>query len=296
MINSQHELIKILEDYIQNHNNNKRIALSKKYPILKTPILFIKKKLKKITNIKKPIAKTKSQTPFSCILARHQSVLRRTLGDSDPRLQEQKITNLKKASEHLNGLIIQPGEIFSFWESIGEPSYGRGFVNGMLLSNGKVLEGAGGGLCQMANLLMWLFLHVPVEIVERYHHSLDVFPDSGRTIPFGSGATVMYNFIDLQIKNTLPVPLQLSVWEDGKYLKGRILSPRPLASKWHVVEKNHCFVMNNHKWFRYNEIWQAEYTKGIFQKEKLIFKNFAPILYAISTEYIEANGYTHYII
>lgn len=275
---------------LHHHLSPKRTALSKKYPFLKKPILAIKKHWRSLKNLQKPISKRKQQEMFSSILVRHQSVLRRRLGDSNPRLQEQKVINLQKAAEKLNRLVIHPGEIFSFWESVGPPTYSNGFVDGMLLSGGKVVEGAGGGLCQMANLLCWMFLHLPVEIVERYHHSLDVFPDSGRVIPFGSGATVMYNFLDLQIKNTLSVPLQLNIWVEEKYLKGRILSPQHLPSKWHVEEKEHCFVEHNENWFRYNQIWQTEKKQGKEINSVQVFENFAPVMYAINKDEFEQNG------
>ncbi|MFJ8513275.1 VanW family protein [Lysinibacillus xylanilyticus] len=51
----------------------------------------------------------------------------------------------------------------------------------------KVKTGVGGGICQLANLLYWMALHTPLIVTERHHHSFDPFPDSGRTLPFGSG-------------------------------------------------------------------------------------------------------------
>ena len=92
------------------------------------------------------------------MLARHQSLLRRRLGDSSPRLQEQKIVNLQQAVKKLDGIVIKPGEIFSLWHIVGKPSYRAGYVDGMLLSNGKVVEGLGGGMCQLSNFLFWIFL------------------------------------------------------------------------------------------------------------------------------------------
>ncbi len=53
--------------------------------------------------------------PFTC--KKHQSLLRRKLGNSDPKLQENKITNLKIASSKIDGVIIKPGETFSFWKT-----------------------------------------------------------------------------------------------------------------------------------------------------------------------------------
>ena len=126
------------------------------------------------------------QLPFTC--KRHQSLLRRRLGNSDPQLQENKITNLKIACPTIDGILIKPKQTFSFWRQLGEATAEKGYAEGMQLSRGEVVRGVGGGLCQLANLLYWMSLHTPLEIVERHHHSFDPFPDENRTLPFGSGA------------------------------------------------------------------------------------------------------------
>jgi vancomycin resistance protein VanW len=224
-------------------------------------------------------------------VARHQSLLRRKLGESDPRLQDQKIINLRQAVKKLNGIIIQPRHIFSLWKIIGKPKYKNGYVDGMLLSNGKVVEGLGGGLCQLSNFLFWIFLHAPVEIVKRYHHSMDVFPDSGRTLPFGSGATILYNFIDLKLKNISTCPLQLKIWLTDNHLKGQILSPQPLPQKFHAFEKNHRFIKRGDKYFRFNQIYREEKIHGKSLKIEKITTNFAPTLYKVTDEYLQKNNF-----
>ena len=101
--------------YIYNFEDSKRIALSRKYPFLKQPIIFLRHKLRDIQNFFDFQSKYKRKKDFfDCVVARHQSVLRRRLGDSNPKLQEQKIINLKKAVQQLNGIVIQPNHIFSF--------------------------------------------------------------------------------------------------------------------------------------------------------------------------------------
>jgi len=204
---------KEIAEFISNYENPKRIAFSSKYSFLKKPIIFLRHKTRSIQNFFDFRIKYKRENVFfDCVVTRHQSVLRRKLGDSNPKLQEQKIINLEQAVKRLNGVIIQPNCIFSFWKIIGKPKYENGYVDGMFLANGKVIEGLGGGLCQLSNFLHWIFLHAPFETIERYHHSMDVFPDSGRTLPFGGGATILYNFIDLKAKNTSIYPLQLKIW------------------------------------------------------------------------------------
>ena len=174
-----------------------RRALSARFPFFKKSIIKTRQIIKKGKNISSPQLKIKhAKTYHPCVLARHQSVLRRQLGDSDPRLQEAKIINLQQAIKKLDKLIIPAGQTFSYWHNLGRPSRQKGYVNGMLLANGRVTEGLGGGLCQLSNFLFWILMHCDTSVKERYHHSLDVFPDSGRSLPFGSGATVLYNFID----------------------------------------------------------------------------------------------------
>ena len=72
----------------------------------------------------------------------------------------------------------------------------------------------------MSNLIYWLTLHTPLTVIERHRHDYDVFPDSGRTQPFGSGATCVYNYIDLQIKNNTGQPYQLKLEITGDHLSG----------------------------------------------------------------------------
>jgi vancomycin resistance protein VanW len=286
-----------LAKLIATYEKPSRKAVSTQLPVLKKPIILTRrfaKKVQNITNLK--IARKKSAVFFVCVIARHQSVLLRKLGDSEERLQKNKITNLKRACEDLNGLIIKPRKIFSLWETIGQPTYHRGYVDGMLLANGKVVEGVGGGLCQLSNLLCWLLLHADTKIVERYHHSLDVFPDSGRVLPFGSGATCLYNFVDLKIKNSGKQPLQLKIWVTDKHLKAQLLSPEPAREKLSLQEKNHAFIKKGKKFFRYNEIWRTKKIEGKESGRELIFQNFAPVLYKINEKEIKGNGYEFFEI
>jgi len=277
---------------IYNFENPTRIAFSRKHPGLKKPIIFLRHKTRDIQNLMDFRIKNKKRKDFfECITARHQSILIRKLGDSNPRLQNQKILNLKVAIQLLDGIVIEPGRIFSFWKILGKPTYKKGYVDGMLLSNGKVIEGVGGGLCQLSNFLFWIFLHTPIEIVERSHHSIDAFPDSGRTLPFGGGATILYNFIDLKVKNISKYPLQLKIWLTENHLKGQILSPQPIPEKFHVFEKNHFFIKRSEKYFRYNEIYREIKIDGKIKKTEKITTNFAPVIYEVTDEYLQKNNF-----
>lgn len=142
-------------------------------------------------------AKTRVMQIYIHTCKKHQSLLRRKLGTSDPQLQENKITNLRLSIRAMDGIVIRPGETFSFWRLVGRTTVRKGYLEGLQLSKGGVRTGVGGGLCQLANLLNWMALHSPLEVVERHHHSFDPFPDEQRVLPFGSGASVFFNYIDL---------------------------------------------------------------------------------------------------
>ncbi len=216
------------------------------------------------------------------VIARHQSLLLKKLGDNNEALQIQKIKNLDIAAKSIDGIVIQPGQTFSYWYSIKRPQKKHGYVDGMLLSQGKVIAGIGGGLCQLSNLLYWLCLHGPFEIVERSHHSYDVFPDSGRVLPFGSGATVFYNYVDLVVKNISTEPQQLHIWLTDRHLKGQILSTTAASNKFSVHEENHYFVHWHKHWYRYNELYRDYLDRGKLVKSELITTNLAPVLYPVS--------------
>ncbi len=270
----------------------KRTALSKQYPFIQKPILFVRHTSRTISNIlDSKIRCYQTEDFLPMVVARHQSVLRRRLGDSDLELQEQKITNLKQAIKHLDGVVIEPGKIFSLWKLIGKPTYDKGYVDGMLLANGAVIPGLGGGLCQLSNFLYWIFLHTSMQTIERYHHSMDVFPDSGRTLPFGGGATILYNFIDLKLENISNQPLQLKIWLTDTHLKGQVLTTKRIPEKYHIIEKNHCFVKRGDIYFRYNEILKECRVNGEIQSTEYVTTNFAPVLYKVTPEYIQENNF-----
>lgn len=172
----------------------------------------------------------------------HRTPLLRQLRNVDMQLQYNKITNLKLAGACINGLILKPGETFSFWRLVGNPTERKGYLAGMVLNNGGFYADTGGGLCQMSNLLYWITLHTPLTVTERWRHNYDVFPDSNRTQPFGSGATVTYNYIDLQLKNETDKDYQLLVWLDSQYLYAEWRSTSPSEYSYEVYEADHMII------------------------------------------------------
>jgi len=215
------------------------------------------------------------------VVFKHSSVLVRKLEGVDLQLQHNKVKNLKIVSEILNGLLIQPGEKFSLYKLVGKPTIRRGFVNGLELSRGKMKGEIGGGLCQIANMLHWMILHTDMDVVERHHHSVDIFPDSGRKVPFGTGATLFYNFKDFVFQNNTNKSYQLVIFTDDDYLQGRILSSFEDPESYKVFEEAHCFEKNGNDYFRMNQIWRENLKTG---EKKMLFSNKYKTLYTPSVE------------
>lgn len=217
----------------------------------------------------------------------HESILLRKLGTADMRLQQNKRTNLRIASSKIDGVVIRPGETFSFWRLVGWPTAGKGYVNGMLLSNGKVLEGIGGGLCQSANLLYWMALHSPLTVSERHRHSYDIFPDSGRVLPFGTGAAVYYNYVDLQFFNPTNITFQINIGVDETHLHGEIRSDALVPTSYKIIERDHRFLQSaqSGKVFRENTIYRQTFDKrtGNMIADDLLYKNHCKTLYQLPT-------------
>jgi len=230
----------------------------------------------------KKFARHKSVSKLPFRVKKHQSVLIRKLGDSDIQLQYNKVTNLKIAIKKLNGIIIRPNETFSFCKLVGLPTKHKGYLPGMQLSFEEARAGIGGGLCQIANLLNWLALHSPLEIVERHHHSFDPFPDNGRVLPFGSGATIFYNYIDLRFKNDTAYTFQINLWLSKKCLEGELRINKELNYSYHVFERDHKFLKVGNEFYRKNEIWRnriSKYEGGKILDSELIIKNYAKVKY-----------------
>lgn len=220
--------------------------------------------------------------PLQVLVFQHETPLLRKLKDVDMYLQHNKVTNLQLAAAKINGLVLLPGETFSFWKTVGAPTARKGYLEGLVLERGKLSKGVGGGLCQMGNLLYWMALHSPLTVTERWRHSYDVFPDEARVLPFGSGATLSYNYIDLQLRNETPHPVQLHVWLSETHLHGEICTDTPFSERYEVLEKEHLIRHEpNGSYSRHNRIARRVFSvaSGELLREEWVAENHALMMY-----------------
>ena len=199
------------------------------------------------------------------------------------RLQRNKVENLKIVVQCLNGVVIRPGESFSFCRLVGKPTAKRGFLEGMELSMGKAQAGIGGGICQMANLLNWLVMHSPLTVTERSSHSFDPFPDLNRSIPFGTGCAIFYNYIDFRFRNETERAFQVKLWMDGEQLWGELVSDEEIGETYKVFEEDHAFVKEGAQWYRSNVIMRRVMVRrgGKFLRNEEVKRNFVRVMYEV---------------
>ena len=108
-----------------------------------------------------------------------------------------RTTNLRIACRKINDKVVLPGETFSYNKTLGERTPAAGYKNAKVYENGEVVDGIGGGICQISSTLYNSVLKANMDIVERRNHQ---FVTS--YTPAGRDATVVYGLTDFKFKNT----------------------------------------------------------------------------------------------
>ena len=197
--------------------------------------------------------------------------------------QENKVFNLKLAAKPLNNLIICPGETFSFWKSIRYADKDTPYKDGLVVADGKLQTLPGGGLCQMSNLLFWLFLHTPLTIIERHGHMVKDFPDPPSDIPIGVDATVSEGWLDLKVRNDTDRTFQIVISFDETNINGRILTDTLLTANYRITNGKPLYYQKNGKTFEEVDIIQEHIslTDGKCISSKLLYRNCCEIGYQL---------------
>lgn len=115
-----------------------------------------------------------------------------------------RTTNLKLASDKINGTVLMPGEVFSYNTIVGERTIAAGYKNAAIYENGRVVDGLGGGICQVSTTLYNSVLLSNLEVVERTNHMFLTTYAEG-----GLDATVAYGSLDFRFKNNRSYPIKI---------------------------------------------------------------------------------------
>lgn len=135
-----------------------------------------------------PDAPEEPEAPEQQIIGQYQAI-----SQSEDAARAQ---NIRLAADAIDGVVIEPGGVFSFNEVVGDSSAERGYQEAPVIRNGKVAVGDGGGICQVSTALYIAAVKADLDIVERHPHS--VVSDYA---PIGLDATIVYGQIDLRIRN-----------------------------------------------------------------------------------------------
>ena len=227
-------------------------------------------------------ARERTGDALPVVVYQHKSLIRRRLGNVNMQLQENKATNLALAVTHIDGLLIHPGETMSVWKLIGRTTKRKGYKEGLTIAKGQPSQGIGGGLCQLSNLIHWLILHSELTITEHHHHDgFDLFPDFGRQIPFGTGTSISYNYIDYRIKNETANIYQLRLWVDGEYLCGELRAAEQQPHTFHIHAENEYFSSEQGVVYRNGQVYRDTIDRLTGQRleSQLIRTNHAKVMY-----------------
>lgn len=216
-----------------------------------------------------------------CIVSEHSSGLIKRGPGIDPVLQENKAVNIALASSKIDGMVIRPGEVFSFWRTVGSITEKKGYKAGRIISDNKLTPGLGGGLCNLANTIHLLILHSPLEVTEFHSHSDALAPDEGKRVPFSSGTSICYNYIDYRFRNNTDQDVQLCLRCENERLIGELRSKKPFPYRYELVEEDHHFSKENGVFYRISKIYKLTIDKASNEvvKKELVRDNHSEVMF-----------------
>ncbi len=230
---------------------------------------------------KEKFSNTFSSEKLPVVVTTHSSNMIKKGPGIDPVLQYNKAENIAIASGKINGIIIRPGESFSFWKTVGKITKKKGYKNGRVITSRKVVAGLGGGLCNLANTLHLLILHTPMTVTEFHSHSDALAPDEGKRVPFSAGTSVCYNYMDYRFRNDTDQSVQLLLQCESENLCGEVRSESEYPWRYELVEEDHHFRKEKDSYYRISKIYRntIEKATGKILKKELILDNHSKVMY-----------------
>ena len=156
------------------------------------------------TSVTIPLIITKPNVTIDMLIANSFKDILATFESTYKESEKNRTTNVKLAASKINGVILSPGQEFSFNNIVGERTAANGFKTATVYANNKMEQGLGGGICQVSSTLYNSVLLSNLEIIERKNHQFAV-----SYVPLGRDATVAYGHIDFRFKNNRTTPIKI---------------------------------------------------------------------------------------
>lgn len=206
----------------------------------------------------------------------------------DMVFQENKVFNLKLAAAKLNGLIIRPGETFSFWWSVRDADKETPYKEGLVERYGRLTTEQGGGLCMLSNLLFWMLLHTPMTITERHGHTKKDFPEPPSDAIKGVDATVSEGWLDLKLTNNTQFTYQIILQFDRERLYGMVFTDEKTDSFLEIRNGPENYLRKNGAIFEAVDILRLErnVVTGEVVQEEVVYKNRCEIGYQLPEDIV----------
>lgn len=146
----------------------------------------------------------------------------RTSGDG-------RVHNIESTAEVIHNLLLKPGEIFDYSKIVKDTEQQHGFKPAPVILNGKMVQGVGGGICQISSTLYNAVLLGGLEIVERRHHSLPV-----KYVPLGQDATFATGYINFKFRNSTEHHILVRVETNNKQVTVKLFGTAPASIKHEI--------------------------------------------------------------
>jgi vancomycin resistance protein YoaR len=119
-----------------------------------------------------------------------------------------RVENIRLATKAIDYYLLAPGQVFSFNRTVGPTTAERGYKPAPVIVGGRIVQGLGGGICQVATTLFNAVDYAGLEVVERYLHSKPI-----GYVPRGRDATVSHH-LDFKFRNDSPKYVLIRAWTD----------------------------------------------------------------------------------
>ena len=197
--------------------------------------------------------------------------------------QENKVHNLRLAAATIDHMLIRPGETFSFCLSTRHADRITPYREGLTVIGGELTTAPGGGMCQLSNLLFWVFLHSPLTLVERHGHGSKDFPEPPSDAPMGVDATLAEGWKDLKVRNDTDYTFQIHISFDRENISAVLRADRQPSLVYSVSNGPVVYYR------RQGAVWEevdviqtlTDHESGQHQNTRTLYRNVCRIGYTL---------------